>query len=284
MDNYYQDTGMFDDDDYIYAYDYDYDYDDEEYENGDYVSMRVLQTQIEKLTKELQEERNLRALAFKDIIRDINTLKAENQELREFIEVQESKSRKNNIVIFGIEKSDNNETSAENTVRHICNELDVEIENCITDAYRIGREKGKRPIICQISSYNKKVELMKKNRINGQYAMLNDLTKKERREKKELKCYIDADKLQGKKVSYRHGKVYMDGVIFSKEGLKNIGNVAAPKEDEGGKHSPPLQTAHKKATSPVVETENCRRRGPYGPVVVCASIQVSPCEITPVCS
>jgi hypothetical protein len=70
-----------------------------------------------------------------------------------------------------------------------------------------------------------------------------------------LKCYIDAAKLQGKKVSYRHGKVYMDGVIFSKEGLKNIGNVTAPKEDVGGKHSPPLQTAHKKATSPVVETE-----------------------------
>jgi hypothetical protein len=51
---------------------------------------------------------------------------------------------------------------------------------------------------------------MKKNRITGQYAMLNDLTKKERREKKELKCYIDAAKLQGKKVRYRHGKVYVN--------------------------------------------------------------------------
>jgi hypothetical protein len=50
----------------------------------------------------------------------MNTLKAENQEIREYIEVRGSKSRKNNMVIFGIEVTDDNETSAENTVRHIC--------------------------------------------------------------------------------------------------------------------------------------------------------------------
>ena len=227
-------------------YDYNDDYNYEVYDREDpWVDPRDNQSMedniydrvIEKFTLEfnamkklLEDERELRTAQVTELQVKLTQVQSENKKLLQSIDILESKRRKNNVIIFGVDEQDNGESPG-TTVENICEQLDVDISpGMISDAYRVGRNKGKRPIVCTVSSFRKKTEIMQKNKAKGQFAILHDLTKKERREKKELKGRLDEARSRGYHAYIRHGNLIVEGQTFTRDDL--LGNAAIPLTEE----------------------------------------------------
>ncbi|KAF4532489.1 hypothetical protein B566_EDAN003065, partial [Ephemera danica] len=152
----------------------------------------TLETELSKIRITIKEYKEECKSQYKEMQEEITTLKEANRELLDMVNTQESLLRKNNILIHGIDEND--KLSAEQVVRNICSDLHVDLSSdSITEVFRIGRNKGKRPIVCKFTSFNKKKEIMDKNRAlqSNQYYINHDLSKQHRDAKKYLKPYRD---------------------------------------------------------------------------------------------
>ena len=252
-------------------YDYDDDYNYEVYDREDpWVDPRdnqsiednIYDRVINKFTHEfntmkklLEDERALRIAQITKLQVQLTQVQSENIKLLQTIDILESKSRKNNVIIFGVDEQENGESPV-TTVENICQTLDVDInQGTISDAYRVGRNKGKRPIVCTVSSFRKKTEIMQKNKSNGQFAILHDLTKKERREKKELKKHLDDARSRGHRAYIRHGNLIINGLTFTREEL--LGNAAVPlPEDKKGELRSSQRENHGENTATLLPPKN----------------------------
>lgn len=180
---------------------------------------QVILFEIKNLRDEINEEKNLRASQNNELKSQVAALRKENKYLRDALDIQEAKSRKNNVIIFGLEENESNESPTE-TVIEICKSMNVELKSeTITDAFRIGRNKGSRPIVCKVASFGKKCEIMRKSKTQNSFKILNDLTKKERRDRKEFHHYIRAAKSNGHNAFVRNGTLVVNGRVFKKADL-----------------------------------------------------------------
>ncbi|CAH1183558.1 unnamed protein product [Phaedon cochleariae] len=95
----------------------------------------------------------------------ISELESENRELKKKIETIERKNRKYNIVLYGLEETNNQIKS--DLLKVINEKLNVTCDkNEIRDCHRIGKETNEinkhRPIVAELSTYELKQEILSK--------------------------------------------------------------------------------------------------------------------------
>jgi predicted RNase H-like nuclease (RuvC/YqgF family) len=131
--------------------------------------------------KELEQLKN----EIKELKKKEEEWKEEKQQLNNriekmeyFMEKQERKEKKNNIVIKGLKT--NEEQIKEDIENFLKNELKVQVK--VVDAFKVGQVEEKKAIIATIETYKQKTDIMvnKKNLKGKKIYIENDLTKKER--------------------------------------------------------------------------------------------------------
>lgn len=168
---------------------------------------------------------------------DVTSIMEENRRMREMIESHDWEKRKSNMVLFKInECEEQKKISTAELIREICMALGVELgPDAIMEAFRLGRMKGERPILCKLTSFEKKCEILRKNRYSDgeSFIIMHDLSKQEREDRKILKPYRDEAHEQGHRVFIRGSKLIIDGNIWTKEELQKRGNGANRVSNEG---------------------------------------------------
>jgi hypothetical protein len=170
---------------------------------------------------------------YKEMKDELQNLRDSNRELQDKVNNQEAILRKNNILIHGVAECDNEDTVA--VVNDICSTLNVQInQGTITEAIRLGRNKGKRPILCKLNAFTKKKEIMDKNRARGtnQFSIYHDMSKQDREYKKLLKPYRDYAVQHKYKAHIRGSKLIIDGEAWTLDELRERFDNQLPTGDE----------------------------------------------------
>lgn len=131
-------------------------------------------------------------------------------------EINERNSRKNNLILYGIEECNSQDTEERkendaNVLREIASKCDIKLENYrINKIVRLGKydkEKNKRPMLIQCDTPQLKIDILKNaHKLKGEdsefddIAMSHDMTKTEREEERRL--FSEAKKL----TAQTHGK------------------------------------------------------------------------------
>jgi uncharacterized membrane-anchored protein YhcB (DUF1043 family) len=181
----------------------------------------ILQRELVDVKSMVNDYKENCSAQYKEMKTEIHNLQKSNRELQEKINMHETIFRKNNILIHGIAEGENEDTIQ--VVSDICSDLNVQVNHgIITEAIRLGRNKGKRPILCKLSSFAKKKEIMDNNRARGnhQLAIYHDLSKHDRDFKKLLKPFRDyALRLQNK-AHVRGDKLIINGESWTLDELR----------------------------------------------------------------
>jgi hypothetical protein len=209
----------------------------------------VLQRELVDVKTMVSDYKENCAAQYNEMKTELQNLRESNRELQEKVSMHESILRKNNILIHGVVERDNEDTI--NVVTDICSNLQVQINHgTVTEAIRLGRNKGNRPILCKLNSFSKKKEIMDKNRSRGanQYAIYHDLSKHDREYKKLLKPYRDyAVRLQNK-AHIRGDKLIINGETWTLDELRlQFGDQVQSRGNDVSQETihlkqPPLQT------------------------------------------
>jgi hypothetical protein len=159
----------------------------------------------------------------------VQKLEKENRELREQVRMHDRQYRKNNVMIFGIPEPETGSEACSDTVKNVCEAAEVDIgENVIQDAFRVGQKKGRRPLLCKLSSFNKKRELIIKSKQLEGISVMNDLSQEDRKDLKILQSHADRARRAGKRAIIRGGKLIVNEVEYKKSDLEGIcGNPAS---------------------------------------------------------
>ena len=173
----------------------------------------------------------------------ISSLEANNEELKARVDHLENETRKNNVIIFGLPDVSDNELTMDTVMSFTQNNLKVNLpESDIATCYRLGKNKGKRPIFITLNSYKSKLELMKSApKLKGtKMSISDDLTPKARAAKRLLlKCAHEArEKKFTAKIRGR--TLDVNGQIFTPEMLKHnswLRDLSSAR-DLGGKKRP----------------------------------------------
>jgi hypothetical protein len=152
------------------------------------VQTKEIQNQILSVTTLESKYKEQCSTQYNEMKSEVQQLKQSNRELQDMFQFQGALLRKNNILIHGIQENENENTAA--VVHDICTDLHVDLnDESITEAFRIGRKKGQRPILCKLNSFSKKKEILDKKISLGsnQFSIYHDLSKVDRDNKKLLK-------------------------------------------------------------------------------------------------
>lgn len=115
----------------------------------------------------------------------------ENEVLRNKIESLERNQRKNNIIVFGIERSENY-INADYIIALIKDLLNIElVESDISDVYPLGKSRNS-PIKIEFTSYLRKLAILKnaKKLKDSRLSISQDFTERQRRENKILRKHM----------------------------------------------------------------------------------------------
>lgn len=130
----------------------------------DVISAKKLLDEIIKTRRELKNsitasETRL-ILEIQNLKNRINNLEEENLQLREQLEQSNRNHNKNNIIVFGLKKK-NDETITKSVCDEISQFLDVKLEEFeINDLFKLGKTENS-PIKIELISHQKKRQLLK---------------------------------------------------------------------------------------------------------------------------
>lgn len=175
----------------------------------------------------------------------IKTLEKENSELKNKVELLDRDSRKNNLIIFGL-NINSTETSFDFISNQIKQLINVDLtESNINNFYKIGKaEKG--PIKLELLSILKKREILRNcHKLKGTKIYITpDLTVKQRNENKILREHLHQVKGNtGKQCFIKGNKLYVDNIPYTVEDLKYV-NEPDPKNNS----APPTPKISKSLT------------------------------------
>lgn len=146
-----------------------------------HIILRELEATKKELKNSIEESENRILISLNNRIRK---LEEENLRLKEDLETLEIKTRKNNIVLFGVDKNKIKE------IPKLCQDLGNKLKISITgkdisDAYCLGNT-DKDPIKLELTSYLKKSEILRnrKNLKGSGIYVATDLTRNQQAEQK----------------------------------------------------------------------------------------------------
>jgi hypothetical protein len=158
--------------------------------------------------------------------------------------------RKNNIIVHGIFESDNDERNCIDIARDICLTFNVEIEaGDISNAFRIGPKKGKRPLLITLCCFIKKKQILQEyGKCNDKsFKITNDLSQEERKLKLELQPHCNEAIKNGHCAFIRNGKLIVNGKTIRKEDLPPLtkNNAMRPHNHADQSTGGPSTEAHR---------------------------------------
>lgn len=191
--------------------------------------VKVLKEEIIKNRREIKSaieaSESKLLLKIEELNHRVTNLEIENSNLTNKIEALEVVTKKNNIIIFGLENSE--ESSPSSVCRELKNLLDVEVHvSDLNNAYRL-RTQGKNPLKVEFVSYLKKLEVLKhcKNLKGSGVAISNDLTYKQRCHNKILRNHLNKAREDSSVKSYIKGnKLYINNRAYTVEELEDKEN------------------------------------------------------------
>lgn len=153
----------------------------------------------------------------------VSNLEKENCMLKEEVEILKRKQNKKNIVIFGLNKKQE-DIQADNLCKDLKDLIDVELKSSdINDVYQLGKTNN-CPIKIEFSTYLKKKEVLENcKKLKGKkITITHDLTLTQRSEIKILKKHLFMAKQEQKyKECYIKGnKLIVDGTSYGVEELE----------------------------------------------------------------
>lgn len=183
------------------------------------------------------------------VVQEFQTMKTKINEIEKKVDEQEKEidflakqARLNNLVLIGIPEHEGENLIT--TIKDIFHNVNIEIpETNFDNVYRLGKIKGKRPILLKLNS-----NLMKQAVMNSKMQLRElglhvfpDRTKKDRDAFQRIKPFIIKYKKEGKEVRYRNGWLEMDGRRYRESELEEMEMVAKRKrEEESGEAKGPV--------------------------------------------
>lgn len=169
----------------------------------------------------------------------------ENENLKNKIKYLEKANKKNNIIIFGLEVT-NERLPLPQLASFVCEKLKefLHIQIGISDinnVYLIGKNQTKRPVIIEFISRIKKYEVLQA-RINLKGSRIyinNDLTTDEIKEYKILRTHLSLAKQKKLKAYIKGNKLYVNDDIYTANDLKE---TEQPEIFIKSKSTPPTMT------------------------------------------
>lgn len=232
--------------------------------------LKELNTKIDKTEERLLEQ-------MKDIAqstgREIKEIKQENKILVEKIEIQEKKiaqleneNRKNNVVIFGIEETEETMYDLEDTVKELLTKkLNMSIDNSdVNYVTRMGKKQDQsRPILLSCTTWRMKKEILKNKATlrNSKITIKEDFSKEVREERRELGKLMMKIREEGKQATIRGTKLLVDGIYYNKEDLKKYQNITTISEDANANKRPRSEERHNNANSKVGRLDTASSSG-----------------------
>lgn len=151
---------------------------------------------------------------------DNQILKSINKNVSQKLTDLEDRSRRNNIVISGIEESDSETWEATEKLVNDLLETKLDLKEVeIERAHRIGRKRTESPrlIICKLLKYKDKERVLKNwSKLKGTNIFINeDFSEKTRTARFHLRNFAKDLRKNGiQKTRIKHNKLYADGKIF----------------------------------------------------------------------
>nr|CAI5860479.1 unnamed protein product [Callosobruchus analis] len=148
-----------------------------------------------------------------------------NEILKSKVNLLESKLKKYNLVIYGVEETEDG--SLRDAVNCMRSKLEVMIDDLhIRDCYRIGKQNGKnksRPIVVELISYNQKQNILIKAKKlphgSGVYVS-NDYTQEEYIRRKVLYAHLKRARESHNSAYIKNNTLYVNGDPYTYENLK----------------------------------------------------------------
>lgn len=153
----------------------------------------------------------------------ITKLEDKNNQLENKLVQLQRKIRKNNLLIFGIEKAEPN--LWEHIIKIINETLEVEIHTHeINDIYRIGHtDKSMQPVVIEFLSYQKKLLVLKNaKKLKGKSISISqDQCFEDRAKNKILLKHLKEAKSAGIQAYIKRGKLIIGNEVYSVEDLEH---------------------------------------------------------------
>ena len=164
------------------------------------------------------------------------------------IDYLENQSRRNNIVLHGLEEADKETWEVtEHIVRSAVAQIGIELVDAdIERAHRVGRNRGgKRPIVCRLSHYKLKILIMRDAKyLRGTGIFIaEDFSEKVRREREYMRGHMMEARRQGCHAVLQFNKLIIDGRPWSVNELQMMDEERNSREmvEIQGEHNPTVE-------------------------------------------
>lgn len=198
----------------------------------------LLITANKKQTEDIKEEiRN----NVKEITDKIKRTDEELVNLKDKCRTLDRKSRRNNLVVFGLKV--NRDSLMKETLRVLNNHMQLSLcDSDIDNIYTIGKSTTP-PVIIEFVSYLKKISLFKNvNTLKGTgIAIDHDLSKEDREKQKVLKKHQKNAKEQKLEAKIRGNKLIVGDIAYTAEELENL-EILEGSETEAGSEGGSVET------------------------------------------
>lgn len=203
-----------------------------------------LDSKLGKQIEDVQDEvKSLKQVVNGDIkvLKDkIKALEEENKLVKGKLKYIERKIKQNNIFIYGLEEeTEERQDTLLQEVLHVINHtLEVKLTPYeINNIYRIGKNKGKRPIILSFVTNLKKSEVLRNTRkLKGtNIAVSEDLIEEDRTERKLLVDTLKQVKRRNKKAIIRGNGIIIESIYYSVKDILDQKHL----EENNQEFSPP---------------------------------------------
>ena len=155
----------------------------------------------------------------------VATLEAENNFLSRKIDYLENQSRRNNLLVFGLDDLPGESWSdSESLVRDIGDRIGVHLEeHDIERAHRVGSRRGRRPIVVKFATFKKREAFLMsaaRQLRDTRVKVAEDFSVTVRNTRKALGPYLQDARAKGHRASLRFDKLLVDGKPFTLEKLR----------------------------------------------------------------
>lgn len=193
-------------------------------------------TEISELKEELKSFKQNSDSQINNLIKENKNLQEENKILKTKLEVIEKRTKKFNVILYGI-KEEPNQSIEETVVANIIqNKLQIDCsEKDIRDIYRVGKSINNktRPIVVETVRSDFKNEILaKSSKLKGTGISISlDYTSDEYRRRTFLVKYMKEARQKGQQAYLKGRKLVLDGDEFFYEDLQKLENIRSQTEE-----------------------------------------------------
>lgn len=202
----------------------------------------LMKLELEKQTTVITE--TVTANILQNIDEKIKPLVEENKILKLEVEILNTKinrledaNRKNNILIHGIKETEKNYTELFDITTGILESIDVKVQNYeINNMYRLGKlGTGKiRPILLSLTSYNKKIEILKnKKKMSKNTHITEDFSRETLEKRRELQSQLKEEREKGNEAYIKNNKIIIKEKRENEKRKRDTSTSPGPSSQQG---------------------------------------------------